>query len=612
MVGWYDPVQLGRTAIEVLISTIFGRHADKRITQALSDTGDLQEKCYYEVMGRSNTEFWFDYVSDVGDGFDATYTIAYHITRQNLSLAKRVANTGSGDQPKSYETETGELLILGGDEVYPTASFREYKERLTSLYEAVFPSKAKLQNKKNGNSVRPVVFAIPGNHDWYDSLVAFADLFCSGKFFAGWRTEQNRSYFAVKLPRGWWLFGTDMQLGSSLDKAQIAYFKRVMQSVAREDRIVLCNAEPHWITAKMYDGDPAYNNRNMGYFEGGVLKHQVAIYVAGDRHYYRRHEEIRNGKAEIEPKSRSKIQKFVAGGGGAFLHPTHNEHVEEIGKRHIYKLRESYPDEPTSRQLTYWNLLFPLWNWKFGILTGFLYLLTAQAFLVDLGRFNLSNLVGALGTLVGAALVQPVALFWVVLLFAGFLLFTDTHSKPYRFIAGPLHALAHLTALFLVGWGAVYFVGGDDTLRSRSLVQLLSVAGIVFASGVLIGPLITGVYLLISLNYFDVHHNEAFSAIKIPDYKNFLRFKIDADSGNLTIYPVGVEKVVKDWKAGDKKKGEPDLVPIAMEPDNSAFLIEEPIVFEKAFDVKPPTITPAVEAIVDADEEPRLITKHVI
>ena len=37
MVGWYDPDQLARTAGEVIVSTIFGRHADHRLIEALAD-----------------------------------------------------------------------------------------------------------------------------------------------------------------------------------------------------------------------------------------------------------------------------------------------------------------------------------------------------------------------------------------------------------------------------------------------------------------------------------------------------------------------------------------------------------------------------------------------
>ena len=574
MVGWYNPIQLGNTAIDVVISTIFGRNADKRIMQALSDTGDLQKKCYYEVVDKAGKEFWFDYISDVGDGFDSTYTMAYYLTRPTLKFP-------------TADTSRGELLVLGGDEVYPVASADAYKTRLTALYKAVFPARTKAEREKDPDAVVPAVFAVPGNHDWYDSLVAFSDLFCSHKEFAGWTTRQNLSYFAIKLPRGWWLFGTDMQLGSSLDKAQINYFNRVMNYVGTDDRIILCNAEPHWITEKMYANDPAYNNRNMGYFEGRILRGQVAIYVAGDRHYYRRHEEVSNGKTAIDPQSKSKVQKIVAGGGGAFLHPTHNEHVETVGKRHIFELRKSFPEERASKNLTYWNLLFPFWNWKFGIVTGVLYLLTAQAFLSDLGRFSIGNLEGAVKTVVVAAFLQPVALFWTLLILAGFLLFTDTHSKIYRTVAGLIHAVTHLAAVFFIGWFVAYFVGGDTELRSRSLPQLILMAALIFLLGAIAGSFIMGLYLLISLNIFGRHHNEAFSAIKIPDHKNFLRFRIDAHSGDLTIFPIGVERVVRRWKNGDKSKGEPVLIPDDPRTENEARLIEGPVLFAKAYTESP-------------------------
>lgn len=53
-------------------------------------------------------------------------------------------------------------------------------------------------------------------------------------------------------------------------------------------------------------------------------------------------------------------------------------------------------------------------------------------------------------------------------------------------------------------------------------------------------------YLFISLHIFGRHDNEAFSALKIEDYKNFLRMHIDTN-GNLTIYPIKIEKVPRKW-----------------------------------------------------------------
>lgn len=150
-----------------------------------------------------------------------------------------------------------------------------------------------------------------------------------------------------------------MQLTSSLDKPQIKYFTEVMKHLAPEDSIILCNAEPHWISSKIYENDEGNTARAMGFFEGHVLKNRVAVYLAGDTHHYRRHENKETGK-----------QKITAGGGGAFLHPTHGADVKEIGKRRKYQLQKSFPDETVSRKLCFKNAFFPFINPSFGVVTG--------------------------------------------------------------------------------------------------------------------------------------------------------------------------------------------------------------------------------------------------
>src|SRR2546423_921864 len=55
--------------------------------------------------------------------------------------------------------------------------------------------------------------------------------------------------------------------------------------------------------------------------------------------------------------------------------------------------------------------------------------------------------------------------------------------------------------------------------------------------------LVFGVYFLGANRLLGMHDNEAFSALRIRDFKNFLRLHFD-ESGGLTIYPVGVERVV--------------------------------------------------------------------
>ena len=565
MVGWYEPRQLARTAYQVFLSTIFGRHADRRLLQAGPVALDSAVELYFDFF-QSDEPFWFDYIADVGDGFDSTYTMASCLAQPYLEL-KELNDTAV------HTTERGRILIFGGDEVYPAASAGVYRERLIKPYNAAFPGVINGNDADTGLDSRPAVFAIPGNHDWYDSLVAFSDMFMRNEPFCGWRTMQNRSYFALRLPRGWWLFGTDTQLGSSLDRPQIDYFASVMKDVPTADRIILCNAEPNWINAKLITNDPSFTDQQMTDFTENVLRGQVAVSIAGDRHYYRRHEETGTSSS-----SGGKRQKITAGGGGAFLHPTHNENVDRIGKSPVYKLKKSFPDPRDSRRLSYWNLLFPLWNPSFGLVTAILYLLTARAFLSNIGTYQWSEVHLAMATVMHDTLTEPFSLYWVLLFFIGFLFFTDTASRMYRWIAGTLHAVAHLAATFVISWQISYWLSEGRGLDFRSTIQLLTASALIFVGGWIVGSLIMGFYLFVSLNVFGRHHNDAFSALKIADYKNFLRLKIE-DNGDLLIFPIGVRIVIKKWKFSKGSDGEPKIAPKVIVEENLPILIEKPIRF---------------------------------
>jgi hypothetical protein len=104
---------------------------------------------------------------------------------------------------------------------------------------------------------RPHVYAVPGNHDWYDGLSAFTRLFLFRHWraacFAGWWTRQRRSYFVLKLPHGWWLVGSDGQLQSDLDVPQIEHFREIVgKHMKAGDKVILCLAAPVWIYAAKY------------------------------------------------------------------------------------------------------------------------------------------------------------------------------------------------------------------------------------------------------------------------------------------------------------------------------------------------------------------------
>jgi len=151
-VQWLSPAVLAITGIQVLLARIFGGYADKRELQAVLPA---------TVHRRRQTdtgELWLDYVSDLGDGFDATYSVAGVLARPVLDLPAP-EQTAGGDH--SLTLPRGQLLIMGGDQVYPSASSRAYEDRLEGPYRSALPVAPEHP---------PTLFALPGNHDWYDGL----------------------------------------------------------------------------------------------------------------------------------------------------------------------------------------------------------------------------------------------------------------------------------------------------------------------------------------------------------------------------------------------------------------------------------------------------------
>jgi hypothetical protein len=75
---------------------------------------------------------------------------------------------------------------------------------------------------------------------------------------------------------------------------------------------------------------------------------------------------------------------------------------------------------------------------------------------------------------------------------------------------------------------------------------------------------IMGTYLFLCINWLGVHMNEAFSSLRIEDYKHFLRMYIDPVSENLHVYVVGLDHVPKHWE--EDPAWDPNLFKAAGQP----------------------------------------------
>ena len=243
-VPWLSPPLLAATGIRVVLAELFGAYLDKRELQAVMAGA--------EYRFDEEDELWIDYVADAGDGFDATYTIAYLVAQPTVTVDRADGST--------FDLPRGRVLVLGGDEVYPVASAREYETRWKGPYRAALPA-------DSGDP--PTIYALPGNHDWYDGLTAFLRIFGQGDPIGGWRTQQARSYFALALPHGWWLFAIDAQFDAYLDEPQLRYFRGAASRLRPADRVILCAARPTWVIA-----DRVPDAARLEYIEIGTLLRQ--------------------------------------------------------------------------------------------------------------------------------------------------------------------------------------------------------------------------------------------------------------------------------------------------------------------------------------------------
>jgi hypothetical protein len=556
MAHWFRPWLLLKLLNNVITSSMFGQYADRRLIVAALDTQTPEEHYRRAICLRDTFKpdaegaVWIDWVADLGDGFDSTYAVASLLAHKELAVGKE-------------KLPRGQMLIMGGDEVYPAASKQTYANQLHQPYVWAFPD----HDKKSDEGVP--LFAIPGNHDWYDGLVLFLAWFCREKHthFGSWRTQQRRSYFALQITDKWWLWATDIQLADNMDQPQADYFAAIAKQMPEGSKIILCSAEPGWLYTHTNSKSWGIMGYAIGIAERADRGLSIPLLLSGDTHHYSRYD------------AGDGTQFVTSGGGGAFRHPTHHlakatklgwvDRIKEISLAMLANPKKPerpepavYPSMNVSRWLLWRNLFFAFTNWDFSLLMGAIYWIMGIGLTLR-DQWDAYIIVAAIfaGAIMGYTYKQ------------------EKSARPVVLISSAVHSAAQalaviLAARFFMHWNEANFVlkGAWYSVWKWLGILLIEMGAV----GFLIGSALFGLNLLITCLCCRMNYNDAFSAFRLNRYNNFLRLRIKGD--NVDVYAVGLDEVpARDqWRANPKAaKGNPDEPVFIPEPPLQPHLIEK-------------------------------------
>ncbi|KVI06660.1 hypothetical protein Ccrd_014985 [Cynara cardunculus var. scolymus] len=536
--SWFAPVGSARDYPLLSKWVIYGEAA-----MSGGHEGAKQEDFLYDHFSERD-DFWFDFMADTGDGGNSSYSVARLLAQPSL----RACNDDS-----EIKLHRGNLLLIGGDLAYPNPSAFNYEKRFFRPFEYALQPPSwyreghvavnKPELPCNVSELKqydgPQCFVIPGNHDWFDGLQTFMRYICHKSWLGGWLMPQKKSYFALQLPKGWWVFGLDLALHCDIDSYQFKFFTDlILEKVKENDSVIIMTHEPNWILDWYWDD---VTGKNVSHLICDYLKGRCKLQMAGDLHHYMRH-------SYISSENPVNVQHLLVNGcGGAFLHPTH------------CKLDHILQDDTISGHIR--SFFSTVWD----------------AFMYMVGQSYISS-VGAMLLLVAAISFVP-----------------SKVSRKRKIVIGVVHVLAHLAAalvlMLLMELGVItrYISGTDqwkvNIFRTRlalgrvwsnglsafiqhvmavtrtnicknGMVSLSRGGAIIYYASVFlyfwvfstpVVSLIFGSYLYICINWLHLHFDEAFSSLRIANYKSFTRFHI-RQNGNLEVFTLAVDKVPKEWK----------------------------------------------------------------
>ena len=259
-----------------------------------------------EPQGVGAGDFSFVVIGDPGEG-DASQ----HVLRDRL-LA--VAN-----QPDVR------FVVVSSDVVYPTGSMKDYEAKFWLPFKGITRS----------------VYAIPGNHDWYDALEAFAATFLQpdaarasirARAEADLRVTSTTDDRIEELIRGAARLRREYEVPTGFQRAPFFEVQTDRFALLAVDTGVLRRIDPvqsAWLDAALDRSAGKFTMAILGhpFFAGGhdttegdkefarlrdrLISRGVRIVMAGDTHDLEYYNDTRDAAAPVH--------HFVNGGGGAYL-----------------------------------------------------------------------------------------------------------------------------------------------------------------------------------------------------------------------------------------------------------------------------------------------------
>ena len=95
----------------------------------------LDSPFYYSHLA-SESELWFDWMSDCGDGFNPSYQVARMLAQPHLRVSLRRRHS---KVPGLLQLPRAKVLLLGGDLAYPSPTPENYEGRFFRTFQCALP-----------------------------------------------------------------------------------------------------------------------------------------------------------------------------------------------------------------------------------------------------------------------------------------------------------------------------------------------------------------------------------------------------------------------------------------------------------------------------------------